>query len=59
MNPIEVIQKLPRYMQALYSDGTLYWSGEKTIATLERKNLLISDIKLIKANIEALEKALV
>ena len=59
MNPNEIIQKLPKYVQALYSDGTLYWSGDETIATNERKNLVISDIKLIKANIEALEKALV
>jgi len=56
MNPTEIIQKLPKYVQALYSDGTLYWSGDETIATLERKNLIISDIKLIKANIAALEK---
>jgi hypothetical protein len=59
MNPNEIIQNLPKYVQALYSDGTLYWSGDETIATNERKNLVLSDIKLIKANIEALEKALV
>ena len=59
MNPNEIIQNLPKYVQALYSDGILYWSGDKAIATNERKNLMISDIKLIKANIEALEKALV
>jgi len=33
MNPTEIIQKLPKYVQALYSDGTLYWSGDETIAT--------------------------
>jgi len=59
MNPNEIIQILPKYVQALYSDGTLYLSGDENIATKERKNLVISDIKLIKANIEALEKALV
>lgn len=59
MNPTEIIQILPQYMQALYSDGTLYWSGNKTIATNERKNLVIADIKLIRSNIEALEKLLV
>ena len=56
MSPIEIIQILPKYVQALYSDGILYWSGEETIATPERKSLLINDIKLIKAQIEALEK---
>jgi hypothetical protein len=59
MNPNEIIQNLPKYIQALYSDGTLYWSGDQNIATNERKNIVISDIKLIKANIESLEKALV
>lgn len=58
MNPTEIIQNLPKYVQALYSDGILYWSGDTTISTPERKNLVISDIKLIKSSIESLEKAL-
>ena len=58
MNPNELISSLPKYVQALYSDGTLYWSGDKVIATQERKNLVLNDIKLIKENIAALEKHL-
>lgn len=58
MTPIELISTLPKYVQALYSDGTLYLSGNKDIATHERKNLLLNDIKLIKDNITALEKHL-
>lgn len=53
-----IIQLLPKYVQALYSDATLYWSGDKAIATGERKNLVLNDIKLIKENITALEKLL-
>ena len=59
MNPIEIIQILPKHVQALYSDGVLYFSGEESIATSDRKSLLINDIKLIKDYLENLEKALV
>lgn len=59
MNPIEIIQTLPKHVQALYSDGVLYFSGEESIATTERKSLLINDIKLIKDHLENLEKFLV
>lgn len=56
MNPNELIATLPKYTQALYSDAILYFSGDKVIATQERKNLVLNDIKLIKENIAALEK---
>lgn len=55
-NPIEIIQILPKYVQALYSDGVLYFSGEPTIATQNRKATVLNDIAMIKAQIEALEK---
>ena len=58
MTPNELIATLPKYVQALYSDGILYWSGDKAIATGERKNLVLNDIKLIKDNIAALERHL-
>ena len=58
MNPNELIATLPKYVQALYSDGVLYFSEEKNITTQERKNLVLNDIKLIKENITALEKHL-
>jgi len=58
MNPIEIIQILPKHVQALYSDGVLYFSGEESIATLDRKSLLINDIKLIKEYLDSLEKIL-
>jgi hypothetical protein len=58
MNPIEIIQNLPKYVQALYSDGTLYFSGEKNIATKERKLMLMNDINLLKNMISSLEEML-
>lgn len=57
-NPVEIIQILPKYVQALYSDGVLYFSGEATIATESRKATLLNDINLIKEQIAALEKIL-
>jgi len=57
-NPVEIIQILPKYVQALYSDGVLYFSGEVTIATESRKATLLNDINLIKEQIAALEKIL-
>ena len=58
MTPNELISSLPKYVQALYSDGVLYFSGDKAIATEGRKSLVLNDIKLIKENIAALEKHL-
>jgi len=57
-NPIEIIQLLPKLVQALYSDGVLFFSGEATIATDARKNTLQNDINLIKEQIAHLEKIL-
>jgi len=57
-NPVEIIQILPKYVQALYSDGVLYFSGEVTIATESRKATLLNDINLIKEQLANLEKIL-
>jgi len=58
LNPIEIIQILPKYVQALYSDSVLFFSGEATIATEVRKEAVLNDIALIKGQIAALEKIL-
>lgn len=57
-NPADILQLLPKYVQALYSDGVLYFSGEATIATESRKATLLNDINLIKEQIATLEKIL-
>lgn len=57
-NSVEIIQLLPKLVQALYSDGVLYFSGEVTIATDARKATLQNDINLIKEQIVNLEKIL-
>ena len=57
-NLIRIIQILPTYVQALYNDGVLYFSGEPTIATQNRKATLLNDIAMIKEQIEALDSIL-
>jgi hypothetical protein len=57
-NPIEIIQLLPKIVQALYSDGVLYYSGEALIADNMRKDILLRDINLIKEQLSNLEKIL-
>jgi hypothetical protein len=55
-NAVDIIQIIPKYVQALYSDGVLYFSGEATIATEARKANLLNDINLIKEQLANLEK---
>jgi hypothetical protein len=56
MSAEEILKILPKYVQALYSDSVLYFSGEETIATPERKSLVVSNIKTIKEQLDSLEK---
>lgn len=58
MNVAEIINILPKYVRALYNDSTMYFSGEETIATPERKALVIRDIKLIQEKLNVLEQVL-
>lgn len=55
LDPVKIIQILPKYVQALYSDSTLYFSGEETISTPERRAIVLHDIALIKEQIASLE----
>lgn len=59
MNVAEIIQILPKYVQALYNDSTLYFSGEETIATPERHALLIKSIRLTQAALSSLEQIVI
>lgn len=52
----EIIRILPKCIQAVHNDSILYFSGEPAIATEERKNTLLNDIKLLKEQISSLEK---
>jgi len=56
MNTEEILKLLPKYVQALYSDSVLYFSGEATISTPERKILVTTNIKLIREQLDSLEK---
>lgn len=45
-----------KYSQVLLSDGVLLQSEDKNIASIERKNLVTSYVKMIKNNLELIEK---
>lgn len=54
----EILQLLPKQIQALYTDSILFFSDEASIATPERKSLILDNIKKIKEQIAALEQLL-
>jgi hypothetical protein len=56
METKDMLQNLIRYSQVLYSDGILYESGAQNIATPDRRNLILKDIKLIKDIAAEIEK---
>jgi hypothetical protein len=58
MNPVEIIQKLPEYMQAVYSDGILCLSNNNALNNIERKKMLLENIASVKAQLEVLEQAM-
>jgi hypothetical protein len=59
MNDIaKILQLMPKYMQALHNDSVLYFSDEATIATPERKVMLIKNIKMIQEQLSFLENNL-
>lgn len=51
-NSLQILQLINKYTNALYSDGSLYWSGDAALASLERKALILTDITLIKQNLD-------
>jgi hypothetical protein len=53
--PADIIQTLPKYINALLSDSVLFFSGENAVATEARKQILLQEIAIIKAQITALE----
>lgn len=58
MNHIQILQLVTKYTNALYNDGSMYWSGDEALFTPERKAMVIDDIKLITDNLAILSKDL-
>lgn len=54
----QILQSLSRYVQALYNDGSNFWADDESLATPERKALILSDIALIEAQLTAITNAL-
>lgn len=58
MNYIQILQLITKYSNALYNDGSMYWSGDPSLETPERKVLVKGDIQLIKDQLSILDDAL-
>ncbi|MCP4264853.1 MAG: hypothetical protein GY777_04635 [Candidatus Brocadiaceae bacterium] len=50
------LKNIAKYAQVLLSDGIFVKSEDKNIASIERKNLVKSYIKLIRNNLDVFEK---
>lgn len=50
------LKNIAKYAQVLLNDGMLVKSEDKNIANIERKNLVKLYIRLIKSNIDIVEK---
>jgi hypothetical protein len=55
---LKPIKLLPKYVQALQNDAMLFFADEPTLATPERKVMLVKNIKLMQAQLGVLENFL-
>lgn len=53
------LKLLPMHVQALQNDSLLYFSEEETIATSERQNMLLNDIRIIEDLLSVVRRSLV
>ena len=55
-----IAQNIVRYAQALNADATIYWGTlDQNLANMERKAILVSDLKMLKSQIEIIDRLLV
>lgn len=60
INSLNIAQNIVRYAQALNADAMIYWgTNDQNLASIERKNILISDLRALKSQIELIDKLLV
>lgn len=60
INSLNIAQNIVRYAQALNADATIYWGTlDQNLANMERKAILVSDLKMLKSQIEIIDRLLV
>jgi hypothetical protein len=60
INSLNIAQNIVRYAQALNADATIYWGTlDQNLANMERKAILVSDLKILKSQIEIIDRLLV
>jgi len=56
---VKTLKLLPMHVQALHNDSVLYFSDEETIATSERQDMLVNDIRMIEDLLSVVKRNLV
>ncbi|WPY01525.1 hypothetical protein Trichorick_01438 (plasmid) [Candidatus Trichorickettsia mobilis] len=60
INSLNIAQNIVRYAQALNADATIYWgTTDQNLANTERKAILVSDLKILKSQIEIIDRLLI
>jgi len=60
VNSLAITQNIVRYAQALNADATLYFgTNDENLASSDRKAILASDLKLLKVQIDIIDRLLV
>lgn len=58
-NSIVITQNIVRYAQALNADATLYFgTNDENLASVDRKAILVSDLRLLKVQIDIIDRLL-
>ena len=55
---LKEIQLMTKHMQAIYNDCSIYFSGESSLALIERKTLLLKEAAILQDQLNNLKQAL-
>ena len=53
------LKLLPMHVQALQTDCLLHFSNEETLSTIDRRNMVVNDIKVIEELLLVVKKTLI
>ena len=60
INSLDTAQNIVRYAQALNADAAIYWgTTDQNLANADRKAILTADLKMLKSQIEIIDRLLV
>jgi hypothetical protein len=60
VNSLTATQNIVRYAQALNADASIYFgTNDENLANTDRKAILVSDLRILKQQIEIIDRLLV